>query len=122
MEIRDFIESREGRHKILSKELILKIQNAEAEARRIRTDAVEEAKNQIRNAESAGRLLCRTVEAEAIKSNEEKLRLIRRKADELLERGRREAEGQAQRLMAAGEPYLRDAVKMIVGGVLEACR
>lgn len=106
----------------MSKELILKIQSAEAEARQIRLDAAEEAKARIRHAESVGQLLCREAEAEAIQSNEEKLRLTREKADELLARSRREAEAQAKLLMKAGEPYLQDAVKMIVGGVLEKCQ
>lgn len=106
----------------MSKEMILKIQNAEAEAQRIRLGAAEEAKERIRNAESVGKLLCRQAETQTIQSNEEKLRLTREKADELLARSRREAEAQAKLLMKAGEPYLQDAVKMIVGGIIEKCQ
>ena len=106
----------------MSKEMILKIQNAEAEAKQIRLDATEKAKEKIRNAEAAGKLLCREAEAEAIRSNEEKLRMTREKAEELLNRSRREAEAQAKLLMKAGEPYLKDAVKMIIGGILEQCQ
>ena len=106
----------------MSKEMILKIQNAEAEARSIREEATAEAKERIRCAESAGKLLCKEAEAEAIRTNEEKLRLTREKADELLDRSRREAEAQAKLLMKAGEPYVKDAVKMIIGGMMEQCQ
>jgi vacuolar-type H+-ATPase subunit H len=102
--------------------MILKIQNAEAEAQKIRMEASELAKEKIRHAEAEGKLLCRDVEAEAIRINEEKLQLTREKANELLERSRREAEAQAKLLMKAGEPYVKDAVKMIIGGMMEQCQ
>lgn len=106
----------------MSKEMILKIQNAEAEAQKIRMEASEQAKERIRHAETAGKLLCRKAEAEAIRINEEKLQLTREKADDLLARSRREAEAQAKLLMKAGEPYVKDAVKMIIGGIMEQCQ
>ena len=106
----------------MSKEMILKIQGAEAEAQQIRMRASEEAKERIRNAEAAGRLLCREAEDAALRGNEEKLRLTREKTEEVLARSRREAEAQTKLLMKSGEPYLNDAVKMIVGGIVEKCQ
>ena len=106
----------------MSKEMILKIQAAEAEAQNIRMEASEQAKEKIRHAEAAGKRLCRDAEIEAIQTNEEKIQLTRQKADELLERSRREAETQAKLLLRAGEPYVKDAVKMIIGGMMEQCQ
>ena len=106
----------------MSKEMILKIQNAEAEAQKIRMEALEQAKERIRHAENEGKMLCRKAEAESIRINEEKLKLTREKADELLARSRREAEAQAKLLLKAGEPYVKDAVKMIIGGMMEQCQ
>lgn len=106
----------------MSKEMILKIQKAEADAQKIRMEASEQAKERIRQAETDGKMLCREAEAEAIRINEEKLRLTREKADELLARSRREAQAQAKLLLKAGEPYVKDAVKMIIGGIMEQCQ
>ena len=106
----------------MSKEMILKIQNAEAEAQKIRMEALDQVKEKIRRAEADGKNLCRQAQADATRTNEEKLQLTREKAEELLARSRREAEAQAKLLLKAGEPYVKDAVKMIIGGVMEQCQ
>ena len=106
----------------MSKEVILKIKEAEAEAARIRSDAAKEAKGRIHHAEQMGALFCERMEQEATAENAEKLRLTAKKAEELLARTKQEAEAETDALLAAGEPYLADAVRMIIGGVFEKCQ
>ncbi len=106
----------------MPKEMIVKIQKAEAEAQAIRLNATEEAKDRVRKAEAAGQQLCREAEAKTARENEEKLRMTRQRAEEFLSHSREEAEEQAAQLMKEREPYLRDSVRMIVGGVFEQCQ
>lgn len=106
----------------MSKEIIGKIKEAEAEARRIRETAAEQAKERVRHAEEVGVLLCNRVEEDAVRENAEKLRLTRSKAEELCQRTEREARAEAENMIAATEVYMADAVRMIIGGMMEQCQ
>ncbi len=106
----------------MSKEVILKIKQTEAEAEKIRSDASDRAKEKLRNAEVLGMALCEKAENDAVRENAEKLRLTREKAEELLERSRQEAQKEKDRLRAQGAPYMGDAVRLIIGGIFEKCQ
>ena len=106
----------------MSKEVILKIRDAETEAARIRAEAAQEAKSRIHHAEQMGAVFCERMEQEATAENAEKLRLTAQKADELLSRTKQEAKAESDALLAAGETYLADAVRMIIGGIFETCQ
>lgn len=106
----------------MSKEVILKIKEAEAEAARIRAEAAQEAKARIHHAEQMGAVFCERMEQEATAENAEKLRLTAKKAEEHLARTAEEAQAESDALLTAGEPYLADAVRMIIGGIFEKCQ
>ena len=106
----------------MSKEIIEKIKEAEAEANRIRQTAAEQAKERVRHAEEVGVLLCNKLEEDAVRENAEKLRLTREKAEELRSRTERDARAEAEQLIAATEVYMADAVRMIIGGIMEQCQ
>ena len=106
----------------MSKEIILKTKEAEAVAERIRADAAKEASERIRRAEEEGKLLCERAEAEAEAENARKLALTREKADELLCTARRDAQKEVERMLAVADPYVADAVRMIIGEVFEKCQ
>ena len=106
----------------MSRAMIEKIKEVETEAQRIRAEAEEEAKERIRQAEAVGRLLCAEAETQARASNAEKLEMTRRKADELLVRARRESAARTQSLTEADESFMRDAVRLIIGGIMEQCQ
>ena len=67
-------------------------------------------------------MLCEQAEKEATKKNAEKLRLTREKAEELRRRTERDARAEAEQLIAATEVYMADAVRMIIGGIMEQCQ
>ncbi len=106
----------------MSKEIIEKIKEAEAEANRIRQTAAEQAKERVRHAEEVGALLCNKIEEDAAQENAEKLRLTREKAKELRSRTERDARTEAEQVIAAAEVYMADAVRMIIGGIMEQCQ
>jgi vacuolar-type H+-ATPase subunit H len=106
----------------LSKEIILKIKEAEAEAQKIRSDASDEAAARIRRAEAEGKKRCERAEAEAAAVNREKLSITSDRADELLGRAKESAEAEAEALRESAEFNLREAVRFIIAGVEEQCQ
>ena len=106
----------------MSKEAIRKIREAEAEADLIRKNGVERAKEKLRLAEMEGVRLCEQTEANATRENRKKLELTEKKAEELLEKTRADARSEAAKMREAGEDRMRDAVRMIIGGLYETCQ
>ena len=94
---------------ILSKEIILKIKEAEAAQR-------------VRRAETDGKKLCEKAEADAAKVNREKLSITAERADDLLGRAKEDAQKEAEELRESAEFNLREAVRLIVAGVYEQCQ
>ncbi len=101
----------------MSKEAIKRIKEAETEADRIRKEGAERAKEKLRLAEEEGARLCKETEERAIRENREKLEMTQKKADELLARTETQARAAAAKMRADGEDRMRDAVRMIVGGL-----
>ena len=106
----------------MSKEIILKIKEAEAEAQKIRNDAADEAAARIRRAEIEGKKRCDKAEAEAAAINREKLNITSDRANELLKRAKDSAEAEAVALRESAEFNLREAVRFIIAGVEEQCQ
>ena len=106
----------------MSKEAIRKIKDAEAEAKRIREEGAERAREILRIAEEEGARLCEESEGNAIRENRMKLDLTQEKVNDLLEKTQIDAKSEAVRMRLAGEDRMRDAVRMIVGGLYESCQ
>ena len=106
----------------MSKEIVNKIREAEAEAAKIRADAAEEAKARVKNAEEQGKKLCETAQARAEKENKEKISVARDRSDELMAKTREEAVAEVGSMREAAEFNMREAVRSIISGVNEQCR
>ena len=106
----------------MAKEIIEKIKEAEAEADRIRAEAQTEAQECLREAEKNGRALCEWAESEGLAENREKIRLIRERADDMMAHSAEEAEQKAAAMRADAEHRMREAVRLILGGVMEQCQ
>ena len=65
---------------------------------------------------------CESAEAESAAKNAERLRLTEQKANELLERSRKSAQGEAEALRREASPKMAEAVRLIIGGIFEACQ
>lgn len=111
-----------GGEEILSKEIILKIKEAEAEAQKIRDEAAYEAAQRIRHAQTEGKALCENAQSNAEKINRSKLDIASERADAVLEGARNSALEEAQRAREAAEFNIREAVRLIVAGVYEQCQ
>ena len=111
-----------GGDEILSKETISKIKETEAQARRIRTDAEEEAKARVRRAEADGQRSFERAEEQAIKQNKEKLRIAKARADEVMKKAEESAQTDADAMREAAEFNMREAVRAIIAGVREQCQ
>ncbi len=111
-----------GGERILSKEIILKIKEAEAEAERIRNDAVVEAAARVRRAEDEGKRLCERAEAEALKVNRAKLEIASERADAVIGDAKQTALAEANAARESAEFNIREAVRLIVAGVYEQCQ
>ena len=88
----------------------------------IRQNASDEAKRRIRQAEENGKRLCDLAEAEARAKNADKLQKMQEQADKMLAHNRTLAEQTARSESAAAEFRMRDAIKLILGGVNEQCQ
>lgn len=106
----------------MSKEIVNKIREAEAEAQKIRADALEEAKARVKNAEDQGKKLCENAQARAEKENKEKIAVARTRSDELLAKTREEAFAEVGSMREAAEFNMREAVRFIISGVNEQCQ
>ena len=106
----------------MSKEIILKIKETEAQAAAIRAEGNERAKEILRLAEAEGAKLCEDTERHAMAENREKLTLTRKKADELLQKTRADAAKETVLLRENSSDRMRDAVRMIIGGLFEKCQ
>jgi vacuolar-type H+-ATPase subunit H len=106
----------------LSKEIILKIKEIEAQAQKIRSDAAEEAAARVKRAEIDGKKLCEKAEADAAKVNREKLAITAERADDLVSRAKENVQKEAEALRESAEFNLREAVRLIVAGVYEQCQ
>ena len=106
----------------MSKEIIAKIRETEEEAAKIRKNGSERAKEILRLAEAEGARLCEAVERDRGAENREKLELTQRKADELLQETRAEAQKEEEILREKSSDRMRDAVRMIIGGLFEKCQ
>lgn len=107
---------------ILSKEIIVKIKETEQEAADIRKDGAERAREILRLAEEKGARLCEETERERSAENRQKLELTQKKADELLQKTREDAQKEEEILRETSSDRLRDAVRMIIGGLFEKCQ
>lgn len=106
----------------MSKEIVLKIKDAEAEAQKIRENARAEGAERIARAEAEGKKRCQKAERDAAVVNNEKLDITAQRVDELLERAKNSANGEAAALREAAEFNIREAVRAIVAGVREECQ
>lgn len=106
----------------MSKDAIKRIREAEAEAEKIRADAVEAAKEKIRRTEAEGKLLCSKAETDATKVNSEKLAVAEQMISKSLEEKKTAAEKSALAEISKAELNMRDAVKIIVGEVMKQCQ
>ena len=106
----------------MSKDAIIKIKEAEAEAQKIRADATEAAKEKVRRAELDGKRLCADTETEAMRVNAEKIQMTHEKLDAILNEKRAVAQKNAKDTVRSAELNMRDAVQMIVGEVMKQCQ
>ena len=106
----------------MSKETILKIKEAEDRASAIRSDAMSSAKARIAETERLGKRLCEQTEAKASAENEQKLELIRQKASQTVVNSRESAEAEAKEGFSSAGLNMREAVRYIIGGIMEECQ
>ena len=106
----------------MSKQAILKIKEAEATAQKLRADAESEAKRRIREAEAEAKHLLESTQAEAERINKERLRLTAERAEALMQEGAKDASEAALEVARSCEPFMDNAVKLIVEGVFEQCQ
>ncbi|MBQ8140311.1 MAG: hypothetical protein IJ038_01265 [Clostridia bacterium] len=106
----------------MSKETILKIKEAEEQADGIRNAASAEAKRRVSATEAKGKKLCEETELRVTDENKKKLELIRKKADDMILHTKETAEEEARESSNAAGLHLREAVRYIIGGIMEECQ
>ena len=106
----------------MSKEIIVKIKETEQEAANIRKNGTDRAREILRLAEEKSARLCEETERERSAENRQKLELTQKKADELLQKTREDAQKEEEILRETSSDRLRDAVRMIIGGLFEKCQ
>ena len=106
----------------MSKEAMLRVREVEVEAMASRQAAEKEAAARIEQNEKA----CAIREEKAIAATDEalkvKLETVKKRAEELIEQSRREAEDDVATLEIEARNRMRDAVKLIVWEMFDSCQ
>ena len=106
----------------MSKEIINKIKEVEAEAAQIKSAARDEARARVQRAQTEGKRLYESAQRESQELNAKRLELTRQKADELLAGVRSSADDDAQRMREEAQFNMREAIRFIILGVNEQCQ
>ena len=106
----------------MSKEAIMKIKAAEEQANNIRAAAAQEAKRRISDTEARGKKFCADTERRISEENEKKLALIRQKADETVLKNREATLSESQQTANEANLHMREAIRYIIGGIMEECQ
>ena len=106
----------------MSKEIINKIKEVEAEAAQIKSAARDEARARIQHAEIEGKRLYEAAQREAQMLNAKRLEVTRQRADDLLESVRVSANEDAQKQRESAQFNMREAIRFIILGVNEQCQ
>ena len=106
----------------MSKEAIMKIREAEAEASRIRAEAEDAARAKIE--ENAKSCAARAEEGIAATDASLKIKLssVRERAESLIEQSRQEASEDLESMEAEARSHMREAVKIIVWEMYDSCQ
>lgn len=106
----------------LSKEAMMRIREAEAEAVAIREAAEKEAAARIEQNEKD----CAAREEKTIIATDESLKVkldtVKKRAEELIEQSRKEAEDDVVILETEARGHMREAVKLIVWEMFDSCQ
>ena len=106
----------------MSKEIINKIKEVEAEATQIKNAARDEARARVLKAEAEGKKLYESSVRQAHELNAKRLELTREKADELMQSIRDEALAEAATMRDDAQFNMREAIRFIILGVNEQCQ
>ena len=106
----------------MSKEIINKIKEVEAEAAQIKNAARDEARARVQKAELEGKKLYETSQRQAQALNAKRLELTREKADELMQSVRDNAQDEAAKMRDDAQFNMREAIRFIILGVNEQCQ
>ena len=106
----------------MAKESIRKIRDAELAAANITADAEKKAADTVYIAEQRGKAHLEKTLRDAEADKKQKLDEIRLLTEEKLNSSRDEAEKAAKQLRRIARPHVRDAVKLIIQGIIEQCQ
>ena len=106
----------------MSRESILKLKDAEAQAERIVEDAKRKAAAMIENAEKSGRALCALAEENAVKEAEGAMETIRERTAEASERVSADAHEEVEAMRKEAFLRKRSAEKIVIRGLMSKCR
>ena len=106
----------------MSKEIINKIREVEAEAAQIKSSARDEARSRVQRAELEGKKMYEDSQRETQALNAKRLDITREKADGLMQDVRNDAVNEANKMREKAEFNMREAIRSIILGVNEQCQ
>ena len=106
----------------MSKEVIKKIREVEAQADKIKSDARDEARARVQKAQIEGKKMYDDQRAKSHQLNVQRLDCTRDKADEFLQKVRTDAAADANKMREEAEFNMREAIRFIISGVEKQCQ
>ena len=106
----------------MSKEIINKIREVEAEAAHIKSAARDEARARVQKAELEGKKMYENSQRETQALNAKRLEITREKADELMREVREDALNESVKMREKAEFNMREAIRTVMLGVNEQCQ
>ena len=108
--------------KILSKQTIAAIREAERNAERIRSDSVARAAQMVANEKAAGERRLADTEAETKREISERFKALEERTEVLLEKNRAEATEETADIRKSAQLRMRGAINEIFRGLDKQCR
>ena len=106
----------------MSKEIISKIREVEAQADKIKKDAGEEAKRRVQKAEVECKQQFEREVQRIERLNAQRIESTKNKSSELIQGVRDDATVEANKMREAAEFNMREAIRFIISGVTQQCQ
>lgn len=106
----------------MSKETILKITEAEAQARQIREAALVRAREMYAEVQTQSEADRIALEQQTERELREKLENMRRRSEQIVQKSQENAKAEAEQMNHLAKTHLEEAVKAVVWGIREQCQ
>ncbi len=106
----------------MSKEAVMKVKEAEAEAQKIVSDAIEQGKLAVARAEEEAERSCEEYELKITEEYDRSVELVKTDAAKIVEKNKIATDSEMQTLEEQARLRMSDAVRIVIKGIVSECQ